>query len=59
MFHLSLVAILGWGAILLVGPLFWVLFRSELAHRRVEREREEHVASERRYGQDRLRERGD
>jgi len=59
MLHFSLVAILRLGAILLVGPLLWVFFRSEKARRRVEREREEHLASERRYGQDQLRERGD
>jgi hypothetical protein len=59
MMDLSLVAVLRLGAILLVGPLLWILFRSELARRRVEREREDQLANERRYGQDRLRERGD
>jgi hypothetical protein len=59
MLHFSLVAILRLGAILLVGPLLWAFFRSEKARRRVEREREEHLASERRYRQDQLRERGD
>jgi hypothetical protein len=59
MTDLSLVAILRLGAILLAGPFLWILFRSELARRGVEREREDQLASERRYGQDRLRERGD
>jgi hypothetical protein len=54
-----MVTILRLGPILLVGPLLWSLFPSELARRGVEREREDQLASERRYGQDRLRERGD
>jgi hypothetical protein len=46
-------------AILVAVPLLWILLRSEKALRTIERDREDHLASERRFGQDRLRERGD
>lgn len=59
MLHLSLVATLRLIAILVAVPLLWILLRSEKARRTIERDRENHLASERRFGQDRLRERGD
>jgi hypothetical protein len=55
----SLIAILRLGAIVFAGVLLWKLFQSEKAHRQVERERAEHLKTERQYREDRLRERGD
>jgi len=55
----SLIALLRLGAIAFAGVLLWKLFRSEKAHRRVEREVADRLESERQHRDDLLRERGD